>query len=83
MTRTPVQFDTPGGRVTAILCGRGQRRPKCEDCGHPASILCDYPVKRNGRPGSCDRKCCAPHSVPVGDELDYCLVHARHERLFA
>ena len=63
---------------TAIVCTRGHAA-RCQDCGAPSSILCDFPVTRNGKQGTCDRKCCRKHSEPMGIETDYCLPHYRHD----
>lgn len=68
----------PGGG-TAIVCGRGLSRKRCVTCGKPSDVLCDYPVKRNGKEGTCDRPCCREHAVSVGDNRDYCLAHAEFD----
>jgi hypothetical protein len=39
--------------------------------------LCDYPVTRKGKPGTCDRKLCSRCAVNVGPNKDYCPPHAR------
>lgn len=65
----------PGGGY-AIACSRGQRPILCVTCGQRGNILCDYPVTRNGKPGTCDRPCCRQHAVSVGPDRDYCLAHA-------
>lgn len=79
--------------VVAIVCGLPRPRP-CEtpSCAHariPHIALCDFPVIRNGRPGTCSRRMCEScrWSVPTpgprelgDDDLDYCPVHRRiHE----
>lgn len=65
----------PGGGH-AIVCTRGRRPIVCVTCRRPGNILCDYPVTRDGKPGTCDRPCCRQHAVSVGPNRDYCLAHA-------
>lgn len=64
------------GKPVGIACGRTPRQ-YCETCGVPSQALCDYPVVRNGKEATCDRKCCRRHSKHVGPEKDYCLPHQR------
>ena len=60
-----------------IICTRGGQRAKaCETCGHPASIQCDWPVRRNGHIETCDRWCCRQHARNVSLNVDYCLPHS-------
>jgi hypothetical protein len=66
----------PGGGH-AIVCTRGGRQKSCVTCGKPASILCDYPVTRDGKDTTCDRPCCRQHAESVGSDKDYCLAHAQ------
>jgi hypothetical protein len=68
--------------TTAIVCGpRAQTKP-CVTCGSPGTVLCDYPVKRNGKDGTCDRPSCRKHATPVDKDKDYCAAHAQYaERL--
>lgn len=68
----------PGG-ATAIVCTRERVKP-CVTCGRASSLLCDYPVTRNGKPGTCDRAICRQHSERVGEDKDYCLAHAEQAR---
>ena len=63
------------GNMAMIICSRGGRRHSCETCGRPATVLCDYPVIRNGKAATCDRWCCRPHAFTVGENLDYCMPH--------
>ena len=65
----------PGGGY-AVICSRGARSKPCVTCGKAHQVLCDYPVTRNGKPGTCDRACCRQHAVSVGPDRDYCLAHA-------
>jgi hypothetical protein len=61
----------------AIVCTRDRLKvEKCVTCNRPATLLCDYQVKRNGRAGTCDRHICARCSESQGPEKDYCLAHA-------
>ena len=66
----------------AIACARGRQTKFCVTCGKAHQVLCDYPVTRNGKPGTCDRPCCRQHAVSVGDNRDYCLAHATMEGKF-
>lgn len=66
----------------AIVCGRGQKQ-RCQDCGALSDVLCDFPVTRNGKETTCDRKCCRRHCVSVGKDRDYCLPHHRHAEKIA
>lgn len=68
----------PGGGY-AIVCARGGGK-RCVTCGRPSTLLCDYPVTRDGKPGTCDRPMCAKHAEHVGPDRDYCLAHAEHAR---
>ena len=63
------------GDSVGIIC-TGRRRTKlCRWCGNRSSLLCDFPVERNGRKTTCDASMCG---VSVGEELDYCPPHFRH-----
>jgi len=71
-----------GNGAFAIACGRGEKTKPCVTCGSPGTILCDYPVKRDGVAGTCDRPCCRKHATPVDKDKDYCMAHAQYaERL--
>lgn len=66
------------GVRTGIICSRGLPAPRCRYCRSAGTVAepikeCDYP-KREG--GTCDVRCCAAHSLHVGDDLDYCPTHA-------
>jgi hypothetical protein len=67
------------GQVIKIKCSRGGHA-RCESCGRPATIQCDYPVTRDGKMGTCDRWQCRDCAIPVGPNLDYCKVHANMPR---
>lgn len=81
MTCEKITIPSADGPVTAIVCRRGSRRTiaLCSEphCSKPHDKLCDYPVQRNGRAGTCDRALCEGHSVAVGPDRDYCMAHAR------
>jgi hypothetical protein len=70
----------PGG-VFFVAC---TRRPKgnltsCKHpgCRRPCVALCDYPVTRSGRKGTCDAELCGDHRKRVGKNRDFCVPHAR------
>lgn len=70
-------FDS-SGRVMAIACSRGQRRScSTPGCGRDGTQQCDFPVKRNGRTGTCDRYICPKCATRVGPDRDYCPPHQR------
>lgn len=71
-------FPVPGG--VAIVCGPRPRRHACADCGKPASLQCDYPLRGTKAGKTCSRHVCSTCAVHVGDETDFCQVHARAER---
>jgi hypothetical protein len=56
-----------GDGTVAIMCSRGQRRPRCSvpGCSAPSEFQCDEPVVRRGRPGTCDAHLCAAHRTWV------------------
>lgn len=74
-------YRSPDGKVTAIVCSRGARRPMCHvsGCRHACEALCDYPVTTHAS-GTCDKPCCRSHAEQVGADRDYCLIHAEHDR---
>lgn len=76
----PCNIRNLGGRGVAIYCSRGGRTKPCVTCGKPSTLLCDYPVTRDGKPGTCDRAMCPAHRKRVGPDTDYCLAHAEHAR---
>lgn len=65
----------PNGGHAIVCPSRGKSKP-CVTCGKAHQVLCDYPVTRDGKPGTCDRPCCRQHAVSVGPNRDYCLAHA-------
>jgi hypothetical protein len=70
---------TAAGGGAAHLCVRGGRRPRCSvpGCDRPQAALCDYPVERKGRKGTCDTSMCATHRTSVGPNRDHCPAHAK------
>ena len=69
------------GRVLAVACTRGgDDRRRCKWCGGPIAKLCDYPVKRDGKEGTCDAPMCARCATSIAPDVDYCPPHARHHR---
>lgn len=69
-----------GDGVGAIVCTRGPAK-RCKWCQRPSTKLCDFPVKRNGKAGTCDASMCDRCAVTVpglGVSLDYCPPHARY-----
>jgi hypothetical protein len=67
------------GVVVGRACGRSPFHP-CVTCGKSATIRCDHPVTRNGKPKTCDRWCCRGCAVSVGPDRDYCAAHAREAK---
>lgn len=68
----------PDGHLTTIICSRGGKRIYCTDCGRPCGKLCDFPLTGDKEGQTCDRPICPRHSAHVeGQDIDYCLVHAR------
>lgn len=68
----------PGG-TTAIVCGRGGRRPRCRmpGCTRPGDRQCDFPLLAGG---TCDKYLCARHAVRLGPDRDHCPDHPAPRR---
>lgn len=67
-------FNTPIG--PAIVCSRGQRRPKaCVYCGRPSDRLCDEIVDPDARK-TCDAPMCIACVPESRGGLDFCRDHA-------
>lgn len=66
-----------GGYV--VVCTGRQRRTRCDTpgCGRWTEALCDYPVVRNGKPGTCDRKMCDRCRTKKGENIDHCPPHVK------
>ena len=64
------------GDVTGIVCTRGQRiKARCHYCDRPAPFLCDHPVIRKGKRGTCDTPMCADCRNTIGPDQDLCRPH--------
>lgn len=61
--------------ITVIVCGRGHRAKPCHYCGHRSSFMCDHPVIRNGKRGTCDTPLCEQCCNEVAKETDLCRAH--------
>jgi hypothetical protein len=72
----------PGG-ITAIVCGRGRKKPKpCICCGKPSTKLCDFRTgERTHAQGwiTCDKPLCDACAVRGGTNIDYCPDHPKPE----
>lgn len=70
-----------GNGMTAIVCGRGRKRPKpCSCCGEPSTRLCDFvvvPAHNHVRPQVCDKPLCDACAVRGGKNIDYCPDHPK------
>lgn len=66
--------DTP--KTFSIICHRGKMTP-CKYCGRDHTKLCDYPVKRGGKEGTCDIPLCDRCTTKGGPNIDYCRPHAK------
>lgn len=66
--------------AVVIVCSRGARPSKARcsvpDCPHPATKLCDYPLRGRKAGKTCDRKLCEQHATTMGPDRDYCPAHA-------
>jgi hypothetical protein len=61
--------------VGTIIC----RRPvfaSCRYCSRQSTKLCDFPVVRDGKPGTCDTRLCDRCAMPAGKSIDYCKPHS-------
>lgn len=74
------------GKFLGRVCGSSPRR-QCSvpECHRQATIQCDYPVQRatatrKAKSATCDRWLCERCAKHVGDDTDYCPVHARAEQ---
>lgn len=61
--------------TVGIICTGRQPVKRCDSCGRPSTVQCDYQVIRRGRSASCDRYLCGVCSVPMGVNVDYCRTH--------
>lgn len=60
--------DGKGGKVTAIVCGRGLKT--CGWCNRISTKLCDFPTGAQGK--TCDARMCDSHSTHAAKDTDYC-----------
>ena len=60
-----------------IVCGRNQRRTACKWCGKPTQKLCDRPVIRKDKKGTCDAPMCGRCATQIKTEYDLCPPHFR------
>jgi len=65
----------PAGGM-AIVCTRGRRVKQCSSCSRAGDRLCDFPVERVGKAGTCDRSICHRCSTRISGERDLCRAHA-------
>ena len=75
----------PTEHGTMVICSRGVRRKGCEvpTCQQLEVALCDWPVTRKGKKGTCDLRLCSTHrwKVPGAKDSDYCPAHQKlHEQ---
>lgn len=65
-----------------IICSRGARPIRCHVCGVACDKLCDFPLAGAKAGHTCDKPMCPRHSIHIeGQDLDYCLTHARMKGL--
>jgi hypothetical protein len=63
------------GNVTVVVCSRRRKSPPCS-CGRPSVKLCDFPLTGPKTGTTCDKPICDRCATSVGENLDYCRVHA-------
>lgn len=71
MPCTPVKL---GQDTFAIACGRARKR--CRYCNGGADRLCDFPVLRDGKRGTCDAPICSRCTTRIAGDGDLCRAHA-------
>lgn len=67
------------GDCQVTLCVPRSSAAPCSTpgCHNRHTKLCDYPVTRNGQPGTCDAKLCDRCAKRVGPNKDFCPAHER------
>lgn len=60
----------------AIVCTRGRVGRRCRYCGGAADHLCDFPVLRDGKRGTCDAPLCSRCTTRIAGGRDLCRAHA-------
>ena len=59
----------------AIVCGRRASK-SCRYCHGASSRLCDFPVVREGKRGTCDAPLCSRCTTRIAGDGDLCRAHA-------
>ncbi len=74
----PIQ-DNDGNVIGYARVQRMLRPRPCSSCKASTvhGVLCDAPVTRDGKKGTCDRFCCRACAQHVGRDRDLCPAHAR------
>lgn len=67
------KIPVPGG--IAIICTRGRGMKRCHYCNHVAPFLCDHPVIRQGKRGTCDTPLCEQCLNSAAKNTDLCRPH--------
>lgn len=77
MPRQSVTIRDEQGRAIGIACMH-VRHASCQTsgCSGRATLLCDYPVLRRGKPTTCSRHICQKCAEKV-EGKDFCPPHAR------
>ena len=67
-----------GNRLDPAACSLPDFDYPMEPCRRIVEALCDYRIGETigGTPLTCDRSMCKRHRTRVGDNRDYCPVHA-------
>lgn len=63
---------------SAIICGLPRSTKRCA-CGALSTLLCDFPVRRDGKTRTCDQPICEAHATTVGNNVHYCQKHAKEK----
>lgn len=66
---------------TVVVCRRSTGTCSVPGCSRAAAALCDYPVTRRGKAGTCSAKLCATHRMTVGQDRDLCPAHAKQQEI--
>ena len=69
---TCTRIDLPSGGF-AIACTRNVRPkkgPPCHACKATSTVLCDHKLNDDGK--TCDKPCCAAHSLRIARNFDLC-----------
>lgn len=60
-----------------IVCGRGRKSRRCDDCGGAgAEFACDGPVQSGADVSTCDRNLCRGCALEARPNVHYCRHHA-------